>query len=138
AKQHQALIDETLLRPGVHVNAMGGDCPGKTELSAAAIHRCKTVVEYLPQSEQEGEIQQTGTADVHAELWQILRGERPGRTENDEITLFDGVGIAVEDLAVLDMVATLAQQHDIGSDVELVPTPRHPKDLFSLLYPAAI
>ncbi len=133
AKQHQSLIDEALLRPGVHINAMGGDCPGKTELSPEVIRRCKTVVEYRPQSEQEGEIQQTGAASVHAELWEVLTDQRPGRDNDDEITLFDAVGIAVEDLAVLDLVARLAERYDIGSEVTLVPDLADPKDLFSLV-----
>jgi len=66
-------------------------------------------------------------------LWEVLTIQRPGRDNDDEITVFDAGGMAVEDLAVLDLAARLAERYDIGSEVTLVPDLADPKDLFSLV-----
>lgn len=133
AKKRNQLITVDMLRPGVHINALGGDCPGKTELQPAVLDRCKIVVEYLEQSLVEGEIQHGRRDQVHAELWEVITGSRPGRESPQEITLYDSVGFASEDLSVLKLVYRLAREHGVGQEVELIPSPADPKDLFSLL-----
>lgn len=133
ARMHNRLLGPGMIRPGSHIHAMGGDCPGKTELDPALLAQCKIVVEYLPQSLAEGEIQLSRETPVHAELWELVNGSKPGRQGPQELTLFDSVGFALEDYAVLRLVYQLACDLDIGDEVELTPSPADPKDLYSVL-----
>ncbi|HIP53383.1 MAG TPA: ornithine cyclodeaminase, partial [Chromatiales bacterium] len=87
AKRQMRLFRPEEIRIGVHIHAMGGDCPGKTELDPELLARSKVVVEYLPQFREEGEIQNVPGARIHAELWEIVSGRKPGRESDDEITL---------------------------------------------------
>lgn len=134
AKKQAAVINRDWLKPGVHVNAIGGDCPGKTEMTEKILKAAKIVVEYLPQTEIEGEIQQVlGETSVYAELWEVISGKKAGRTSCDELTLFDSVGFAVEDYSVLKLVQKLCQDYGIGTQIELIPSVDDPKNLFGLL-----
>lgn len=134
AKKSVRLFTEDQIKPGTHIHAMGGDCPGKTELGTELITRCKLVVEYSEQSLLEGEIQQLNNESIHAELWEIITGTREGRTDDSELTMFDSVGFAVEDFSTLKLVYTLAEQLDAGNQIELVPELDNPKDLYGLLH----
>ena len=131
-KLHGEILEDYLVKPGVHINAIGGDCPGKTELTHDTMLRSKVVVEYLPQTKNEGEIQRIDSP-IYAELWEIINGSKPGRESDDEITVFDSVGFALEDFTILKYVYQQAQKHNIGKDVNLTPDIDDPKDLFSLL-----
>ena len=113
----------------MHLNAVGGDCPGKTELHPDVLRGARVVVEYEPQSRVEGEIQQLPADHPVTELWRVLRGDAPGRTRADEVTVFDSVGFALEDYSALRYLYQQAQARGLGVDVELVPTD-DPKDLF--------
>lgn len=98
-KRNATILTPRMIEPGMHLNAVGGDCPGKTELhpdilrSAAA----RIVVEFEAQARIEGEIQQLGGAVEVSELAQILLETRPGRLGDREITIFDSVGFALSD-----------------------------------------
>ncbi len=133
AKKRATVLQNQWLPQGVHINGVGGDCPGKTELDPEILQRSKIVVEYLEQAKIEGEIQNLSPATIYAELWQLIAGEKPGRESADEITLFDAVGFALEDYTVLRLVYELAQQYDIGESAHLVPELDNPKNLFGLL-----
>lgn len=117
---------------GLHINGIGGDCPGKTELDKNILNKAKIVVEYLPQSKKEGEIQQLN-APIYAELWELVTGKKKGRESDHDITLFDSVGFAIEDFAVLKLVHALSHQNNIGEEMELIPMLEDPKNLFSVL-----
>jgi ornithine cyclodeaminase len=133
AKCEADILTRSLLQPGVHINAIGGDCFNKTELNPALLEDCKIVVEYLPQTQQEGEIQHLDGL-IHAELWEIVQSKKPGRESDQEITLFDSVGFALEDYSVLKLVYRLMQQYQLGGQVALVPEAKvDPKNLFSLM-----
>lgn len=114
----------------MHINAVGGDCPGKTELHAEVLRRARIVVEYEPQTRVEGDLQQLPADHPVTELWRVLTGQAPGRESSSEVTVFDSVGFALEDYAALRYVHQLAQQRGLGTEVELVPTDGDPKDLF--------
>lgn len=133
AKKRQILFELQDIAPGTHIHAMGGDCPGKTELSRELLERAKVVVEFIPQSVEEGEVQQCGASAIYAELWEIIAHCKPGRENAAEITVFDSVGFALEDFAVLRMVYELAIEYQIGRELDLLPEPRDPKDLFGVL-----
>lgn len=133
ARCHAAIITAQHLSTGCHYVGLGGDAPGKTEFTVEALKRCRIVVEYLAQTRYEGEIQQLSSSIVHAELWELVQGRKKGREAEDEITLFDSVGIALEDFAVLQRVAALADEQEIGEEADLIVAPADAKDLYGLL-----
>ena len=92
-------MDAELLEPGMHLKAVGGDCPGKTELSADVLCVASVFVEYEPQTRIEGKQQQMPAGFAVTELWRVLQGRAPGRRSAAETTLFDSVGLAL-DLAI--------------------------------------
>ncbi|GAA1724967.1 ornithine cyclodeaminase [Isoptericola hypogeus] len=145
----------TLAHPGAHVNAIGGDCPGKTELDPRILAGADVFVEYEPQTRIEGELQQMPADFPVTELWEVVAGRKPGRRgvgrtprgagtpfergvgeraalDATTVTVFDSVGFAVEDWAmlrfVLDDVPPELLQH-----LDLIAEPADPKDLFSLV-----
>ncbi|WP_204723380.1 ornithine cyclodeaminase [Fastidiosibacter lacustris] len=136
-KAHAIVIENDWVRPGVHINGLGGDCPGKTELDKSILTRAKVVVEFFEQSFIEGEIQcfteQEAKKVVYAELWELIEGQKQGRTSADEITVFDSVGFALEDFSVLKLTYQLAEKYDIGVPINMIPVLKDPKDLFSVL-----
>lgn len=132
-KKHQSLFEVQDISPGTYIYAMGGDSPGKTELSAEFLEQTKLVVEYKPQSLIEGEVQQCGADLIYAELWELVCKNKPGRENNQEITLFDSVGFALEDYSILRVVYELAKEHQLGAELALIPELNDPKNLFSIL-----
>ena len=133
ANKHETLFTEKNVAIGTHIHAMGGDGPGKTELGASLLKHSKLVVEFSPQSLVEGEIQQLDANHIHAELWQILNGEKTARENATEITIFDSVGFAVEDYSVLKLVYEISKELNIGTNINLIPDLINPKDLYSLI-----
>ena len=122
-----------MIGAGVHINAIGGDCPGKTELDRALLERGRIFVEYLPQTRVEGEIQQLSVHSGIAELWEVLAGKRPGRRSAADVTIFDSVGFAIEDFSLLRYLEDLSRTMDLHREIDLVPILEDPKDLFGLL-----
>ena len=133
AKTKNRLLEKDMIKAGAHILGMGGDCPGKTELALDLLEQSKIMVEYLPQSQEEGEIQNYPNAKVHAELWELVSGAKKGRDNDSEITLFDSVGFALEDFSILRLVHDLSEQLDIGEKIQLTPNPVDPKDLYGTL-----
>lgn len=132
-KAANTVLDASQVRPGVHVNAIGGDCPGKTELDAAILEKARVMVEFTPQTRIEGEIQQMNPDFPVTELWQVLTGTASGRTSAEDITVFDSVGFAIADFSALRCARDATAGTDMQSAVDLVADPDDPKDLFSLV-----
>lgn len=132
-KANATVLTDDMVVPGVHINAIGGDCPGKTELDARILHRGDIFVEYPPQTRIEGEIQQLDAEHPVTELWQVLRGEAAGRTSAEQITVFDSVGFAVEDFSALRYLAAAIDGTDYFADVDIIAEPADPKNLFALV-----
>jgi ornithine cyclodeaminase len=130
AKARAAILTPAMLEPGMHLNAVGGDCPGKTELHPGVLEAARVVVEYEPQTRLEGDIQQMPAGFPVVELWQVLAGRAAGRRSAQDITVFDSVGFALEDYSTLRYVLVQAQRARLGMEVELVPGADDPKDLF--------
>jgi ornithine cyclodeaminase len=126
-----------MVEPGMHFNAVGGDCPGKTELHPGVLQGANVFVEYEPQSRVEGDIQQMPADFEVTELWRVLAGHAPGRRNAAEVTVFDSVGFALEDFAALRLMGALAKGLGLGQAVDLIPDMADPKDLFSQLLGAA-
>ncbi len=127
------IITPDMIEPGMHINAVGGDCPGKTELHADVLRMGKVFVEYPPQTRIEGEIQQMPADFAVTELWQVLAGQQVGRTEAKQITVFDSVGFALEDFSALRFMRQAAEELGLGESIHLVPEMADPKNLFGQL-----
>jgi len=135
-KCNATILTPELVAPGMHLNAVGGDCPGKTELHPDILRRpdVRVVVEFEPQSRIEGEIQQMDAAYPVTELTRVLTGSAPGRTAAHEVTVFDSVGFALEDFSALRYLMRVHQEErGTQRQVDLVPDLEDPKDLFALL-----
>ena len=135
-KRNAVIVTPGMVTSGMHLNAVGGDCPGKTELHRDVLLRrdARLVVEYEPQSRIEGELQQMPVGFPAAEFASIVRGEAPGRGSSDEVTIFDSVGFALEDFSALRYLhRQLHARSEAPRRIDLIPTLDDPKDLFSLL-----
>jgi ornithine cyclodeaminase len=122
---------------GVHLNAIGGDCPGKTELHRDILMRSDIFVEHPPQTRIEGEIQQLPPEHPVTELWRVVAGKAPGRTSEAQITLFDGVGFAIEDFSALRLVRDRIAEAGTFEALDLLADPDDPRDLYGMLARAA-
>jgi ornithine cyclodeaminase len=136
-KTNATILTADLLEPGMHINGVGGDCPGKTELHPDVLRASKVFVQYEPQTRIEGDLQHLPVDFVVTELWQVLAGQALGRTSDDQITLFDSVGFALEDYSALRYLRDVSAELGLGQRVSLVPALADPKDLFSLLRPTS-
>ena len=117
----------------MHINAVGGDCPGKTELDAAILRRARVFVEFDPQTRIEGELQHMPADFAVTELWRVLTGQAPGRCDRADVTLFDSVGFALEDYSVMRHMQALGRAHGGLESLALIPRLDDPKDLYSLI-----
>ena len=133
-KARATIVTPDLLAPGMHLNAVGGDCPGKTELHPDVLRHAQVFVEYEPQTRIEGDIQQLPPDWPVTEFWRVLTGEHPGRRSAAEVTVFDSVGFALEDHAALCWLAGAAARHGVGRPIDLLPGGGNPKDLFGRLH----
>lgn len=132
-KAYATILTPEMIEDGMHLNAVGGDCPGKTELHQGILQRASTFVEYEPQSRIEGEIQQMGMDYPVTELWQVMRGSAPGRVSASQLTLFDSVGFALEDYSALRFLHKEALALGLGRNIDLVPDLQNPKNLYGEL-----
>jgi ornithine cyclodeaminase len=132
-KRNAIILDNSMVAPGMHLNAVGGDCPGKTELHRDILTRpdCRTFVEYEPQSRIEGEIQQLPADFPVTELAHVFAGAGRGRRSDEEVTLFDSVGFALEDYSALRFLHGLLPRFPhLRQQLDLIPELEDPKNLF--------
>ncbi len=132
-KQYATILTDNMVGAGVHVNAIGGDCPGKTELHRDILLRSDIFVEYPPQTRIEGEIQALPEDHPVTELWQVIRGEAAGRVDARQITLFDSVGFATEDFSALRYVRDALERHGMYDRLDMLADPDDPRDLFGMV-----
>lgn len=132
-KARNTILRADQVAPGAHVNAIGGDCPGKTELDPLILEDSRVVVEFIPQTRIEGEIQQMPADFAVTELWQVLTGAAGGRSSAEEVTVFDSVGFAISGFSALRCARDATAGSDLQSALDLVADPDDPKDLFSLV-----
>ena len=136
-KTSATIITPDMIEAGMHINAVGGDCPGKTELHPGVLQAAQVFVEYEAQTRVEGDIQQMDADFPVTELWRVLQGQSTGRTNANEITVFDSVGFALEDFSALRYMRAAAQRLGIGQSIPLIPALADPKNLFGLIGPAS-
>lgn len=137
-KANAIVLPHDAVVPGMHLNAIGGDCPGKTELDPRTVAAARVFVEYTPQTRIEGEIQRQAADFPVTELWEVVQGRRTGRESADDVTLFDSVGFAIEDFSALRYVYDAIRAAGASPTVDLVAEPLDPKDLFAYATAAAV
>lgn len=136
-KQFATILTDNLVGSGVHINAVGGDCPGKTELHRDILFRSDIFVELTEQTRIEGEIQQLDNDHPVTELWMVINGMAEGRRSESQVTLFDSVGFAIEDFSALRYIKDKVAETGLSEDLDLVADPDDPRDLFGMLLRAA-
>ena len=132
-KQYATILSDNMVGPGIHINAVGGDCPRKTELHRDILLRSDIFVEYPPQTRIEGEIQQLAPDHPVVELWEVIAGRAIGRRSEHAITLFDSVGFAIEDFSALRYVREKLRETGLYAELDLLADPDEPRDLFGML-----
>lgn len=132
-KQYATILTDNMVGAGVHINAIGGDCPGKTELHRDILLRSSIFVEYPEQTRIEGEIQQLEPDYPVTELWQVILSQTTGRTDDRQITLFDSVGFAIEDFSALRYIRDQIAIHAHYVDLDMLADPDDPRDLFGMV-----
>ncbi|MDO6722030.1 ornithine cyclodeaminase [Celeribacter halophilus] len=132
-KQYATILSDNMIGRGQHINAIGGDCPGKTELHKDILLRSDIFVEYPEQTRIEGEIQQLAEDHPVTELWKVMRGEAQGRRDAAQITLFDSVGFAIEDFSALRFVRDKVDGTDFAEPLDMLADPDDPRDLFGMV-----
>lgn len=112
------------IRPGTHLACMGTDTIGKQEVEPAILGRARVFTDEVAQSVSIGEAQHAAAlglidaADI-TPLGAVLTGAHPGRQSTDEITLFDGTGVGLQDIAVAAMAVLRARERGLGIEVEV-------------------
>jgi alanine dehydrogenase len=120
------IIRKEWIKPGTHINAVGADAPGKQELDPSIIKESIVVVDDIKQASGSGEINvpiQKGTysvSEVYGTLAEVVAGKKRGRAHNNDVTVFDSTGIAVEDIAVAKLLFEKAQQRGGYPSIDLV------------------
>ena len=119
----QPLVQAAWVRPGTHVNAMGADTRGKQELDPRLVAAAALFVDEAAQATTIGECQHAFAAGLisassfRASLGEVVAGLAPGRRSAEEITIFDGTGVALQDLVVAQLAVRLARERGLGSEV---------------------
>ena len=132
-KNYATILTDNMVGEGVHINAVGGDCPGKTELHRDILLRSKIFVEYPAQTRIEGEIQQLPPDHPVTELWQVITGTATGRAAQSQITIFDSVGFAIEDFSALRYIRSKLTETGFFAQLDMIADPDDPRDLYGML-----
>ena len=132
-KANAIVLPDAAVERGVLINAIGGDCPGKTELDPRTVARARVVVEFEPQTRIEGEVQNLDEHFPVTELWKIVNATDTTRTTADEVVVFDSVGFAVEDFTALRHVARSVAGTSYEERIDLIADPQDPRDLFGMI-----
>ncbi len=121
------VVEREWIRPGTHINAMGADGHGKQELEPQILKDGLVVVDDIAQAQGSGEVNvplrdgQLAMDDLQVNLGEIVAGLKPGRADEQQITIFDSTGLAIQDVALARVVYQAAQERGVG----------HPIDFFS-------
>ncbi len=118
-----AIIAADQVAPGTHIACMGTDTKGKQEVDPALLARATVFTDEIAQSVSIGEAQHAVAlglvrdSDIH-QIGAVINGDHPGRTSDDEVTLFDGTGVGLQDLAVAARVVDLARANGTAIEID--------------------
>lgn len=117
------IVKAQWIKEGTHINAIGADAVGKEELDPELLIRSKIIVDDIVQALHSGEVNvplskhYISENDIHAELGEVIVGLKPGRTSDEEITIFDSTGLAIQDVASAHLVYERAVSKGLGKQV---------------------
>ncbi|CAN7418256.1 ornithine cyclodeaminase family protein [Pseudoduganella sp. LjRoot289] len=120
------LVEAAWVKPGTHIVAIGTDTQGKQELDPELFRNAKIVNDSIEQCIEKGETWHPlvkniiAKSDIHAEIGEILLGKKAGRENDEEITIFDSTGMAIQDNTTSNRIYRNAIEHDIGSIFEFL------------------
>ena len=117
----EPILERAWLAAGAHVNAVGSSVPTARELDDATVSDATVVVDRRESALNEGGdllLAGVGAEGIAAELGEVLVGDHPGRTRDDELTVFKSLGLGVEDLATAELVVRLAREQGVGVEVD--------------------
>jgi ornithine cyclodeaminase/alanine dehydrogenase len=119
------VVQRAWIAPGAHINAMGADGHGKQELDPAILRAAKVVIDDHEQAVHSGEVNvplargEMPVAHIHATLGEVMAGLKAGRS-GSEITVFDSTGLAIQDVAVAQVIYELAVKRGVGQKVDFI------------------
>lgn len=118
------VIERSWIRPGTHINAMGADAHGKQELDSQILLDGVVVVDDIAQAKGSGEVNvplqsgQLSIGDLRGSLGEVIAGLKPGRSTEEEITVFDSTGLAIQDVALARVVYNAARDRGVGRSID--------------------
>jgi alanine dehydrogenase len=122
----EPIVKKEWIKPGIHINAIGADAAGKEELEPEILNKAKIVIDCWEQASHSGEINvplEKGIIkkeNIFGEIGEIVSGKKPGREREDEITIFDSTGLAIQDLYTATLVYREAKRKKIGKEIKIV------------------
>lgn len=132
-KQYATILTDNMVGHGIHINAVGGDCPGKTELHRDILLRSDILSNTHRRRASKVKSSNCPKTTPVTELWQVISGEKQGRVNDRQITLFDSVGFATEDFSALRYVRSKLAATGLYTELDLLADPDEPRDLFGML-----
>lgn len=121
----EPIVQAEWVKPGTHFSAMGSDGAGKQELASGVHQQARIVCDRISQCLKWGDINVSVTAglvkeeDIVGEIGDVVAGRVQGRTSDDEVTLFDGTGMGIQDAVVAKVIYDIAEREGLGTAVEL-------------------
>ncbi len=119
------IVNANWWKPGAHINAIGSHAPGLRELDTASIQRARIICDQLDACMAEaGDLQipvedgDYAWCDIAGDLGDVVNGDTPGRTTDDEVTIFKSVGLAIQDISCAALVYREAVANDIGQEFD--------------------
>jgi alanine dehydrogenase len=122
----EPIVKKEWIKPGTHINAIGADAEGKQELDPEILKIAKIVVDNFEQASHSGEINVPLSKglikkeNIFGELGEVVAGKKPGREKEDEITIFDSTGLAIQDLYTATLVYKEAKKKKIGKEIKII------------------
>jgi len=113
------VVKKQHIKPGTHINAIGADAKGKQELEADLLKNAKIIVDDIEQASHSGEINvplSEGVIkieDIYGTLGEVVANMKKGRENNEEITIFDSTGLAIEDITCAKLVYNKAREKEL-------------------------
>jgi len=117
------VVNDEWVAEGMHINGVGADAPGKQELDPRILKRAKIIVDDWEQACHSGEVNvplakgEITREDIYGELGEIVAGLRPGRTSDEEITIFDSTGLSIQDVITGWHVLRMAERRGMGREI---------------------
>lgn len=121
-----SVVEAGWVQPGTHIVAIGTDAKGKQEFDPEVFRHAKTVVDSVLQCSEKGEMQHALRLNIlpkdgiHAEIGEVLLGKKPGRTSDEEITIFDSTGMAIQDNTTAHKIYQNALANKVGTFFEFI------------------